>query len=129
MLSTSSLDEWLVDIKEIVPEVEETILTRKAPSSGAPAQPSNPAPTAPGKPALPPGRVAGRIETQLTTAQRELVNRKAAECVDVLAHLTPQNVILEEFPKFDMSRVPECREAAKQLLKQLGRQGAAVVVG
>ena len=128
-LTTSSLDQWLQDVKQVIPDLEERMITtRSQPGRKGPAPPPGTAPDGT-RPELPPGRVVGTIETRLTPAQREVLNRKASDCMQILAHLSPQNVIPEEFPTFDISRIPEYRSGAKQLLKLMGRESTGVVVG
>ena len=130
-LTTSSLDQWLADVKEVLPEIDEETTAGQPQPGSTPQGTSPPAESAPDadKPALPPGRVAGRIETQLTPQERSLLNRKASDCLDVLAYLSPKNVIPEEFPDFEISKVPDYRRAAKQLLKLMGRRSSGVLVG
>lgn len=130
-LTTSSLDQWLADVKKVLPEIDEEMAAGQAQPGPTPKETTpRAARRADGaKPALPPGRVAGRIETQLTPKERSLLNRKASDCLDVLAYLSPKNVIPEEFPDFELSKVPDYRRAAKQLLKLMGRRSSGVLVG
>ena len=130
-LTTSSLDQWLRDVKQAIPDLEERMLNGRRPPGQAGPAPAPPGGTGPegARPDLPPGRVVGTIETQLTPEQRAILNRKASDCMQILAHLSPPNVIPEEFPTFDISRIPEYRRGARQLLKLMGRESTGVVVG
>ena len=129
-LTTSSLDRWLDDVRQAIPDLDERMISSRSqpgPDTPKPAPQPGPAPAG-DRPELPPGRV-GTIQTQLTPQQRAILNRKASDCMQILAHLSPQNVIPEEFPTFDISRVPEYRGAAKKLLKLMGQESTGVVVG
>ena len=70
----------------------------------------------------------GVLPTQLTAAQKTVLDRKSRECLEVLAYMDDGNIFPREFPKFPMDRIPEYRKAAKQLLKLMGPTGATVTV-
>ena len=70
----------------------------------------------------------GVLPVQLTAAQKIVLDRKALECLEVLAYMDQKNIFPNEFPNFPMDRIPEYRQAAKELLRLMGQAGATAAV-
>jgi len=47
--------------------------------------------------------------------------------MEVLAYMHRDNIIPREFPKFQLSKIPEYRKTAKQMLTMMGRDGSTLV--
>ncbi len=132
-LATASLDEWLKDVKQVVPDLEQKlgIATLKA-GRGADdlrrlANQSKPAPAAEDQPSgLPAG--GGKIKANFTAEERALLGRKANDCMEILAYMDPKNIYPAEFPTFQLNKIPDYRRAAKQLVVAMGPAGASAVV-
>jgi hypothetical protein len=72
-------------------------------------------------------RRGGQILADLTPQQQALLARKGQDCLELLAYLDPKNIIPREFPNFQLNKVPEYRQAAKQLLGAMGPDGTRQV--
>jgi len=128
-LTSSSLDDWLSDVKQAIPDVMKRLNTsemvsgqglealRKRAKEGANSSGSGRFP-----------RRAGTIESELTPQQQALLGRKADDCLEALAFMKPENIFPEEFPNFPMDKIPGYRDAAAKLLHLMGRPGVAAVV-
>ena len=126
-LTTSSLDEWLADVKAAVPDImarvtESELRAGRDLSELRKGQGKDDSVVG-GRP-----RRGGQIESRLTPQQQELLGRKANDCLEALAFMDPRNIFPEEFPRFDMSAIPQYRDTAKKLLRLMGSQGTAAVV-
>ena len=69
-----------------------------------------------------------KIISQLTPQQQELLGRKAEDALEALAFMDPANIFPEEFPRFDLSKVPQYRETAVKLLRLMGPVGTRAVI-
>ncbi|HWB12185.1 MAG TPA: hypothetical protein VG826_23360 [Pirellulales bacterium] len=133
-LATSSLDQWLADVKAAVPNLDKKMSSselkaghdlsefkkgrEKNGSSGSDKKPGKGAP-----------RQGGSIAAELTPEQQQLVGRKANDCLEALAFMDPKNIFPREFPNFQLEKIPKYHKAAKQLLSLMGPVGATAVVG
>ena len=127
-LATGSLDEWLQDIKSVVPDLDNR-LSNSSLRSGTSLeelkerrQSANAADSAT-KPVA-----GGKIQSNLTAQQQAVLARKANDCMEVLAYMKRENIFPHEFPDFPLHRMTEYRNTAKQLLQMMGPAGAAAVV-
>lgn len=135
-LSTASLDEWMADVKAAIPDIVQKmqqqagaaeISAHRGPKALQKAVDQAAGKADPESATGPPrGR---RIETELTPQQRELLGRKANDCLQVMAYMDRRNIIPEEFPRFSLGAIPKYRNAAKQLMKAMGSAGATPLVG
>jgi hypothetical protein len=131
-LTTSSLDQWLADVKAAVPSLDKKMRSNEVKAgrdlselkkgrdkngdSGSGSKPGGP-------------RKAGSMVAELTPEEQQLVGRKANDCLEALAFMDPGNIFPREFPNFQLKRIPEYHKAAKQLLGLMGPVGATAVVG
>ncbi|HVW39568.1 MAG TPA: hypothetical protein VHB99_19755, partial [Pirellulales bacterium] len=128
-LTTSSLEEWLGDVQRAIPDIlkraTETELRAgrgfKDLKKSRPGQEKE-------RPNAPADRRGRQIESTLTPQQQELLGRKAEDALEALAFMDPNNIFPEEFPRFDLSKVPQYRETAVKLLKLMGPVGTRAVV-
>ncbi len=112
-LATRSLDQWLdqnfSDLKATLPNLKEQIeagevragldyqaLQERAKAASAPTTPKSK--TGPGK--------AGTLVGKLNPQQQALMGQKAADCLEILACMNPQNIIPAEFPDFQLQQIP-----------------------
>jgi hypothetical protein len=124
-LATASLDEWLRDLRRGIPDFDarlgrttltagrgpEGLIDRAAAAGGAAGGSDR----------------GASIQANLTPEQQALLGRKANDCMEVLAYMHPNNIIPREFPKFKLSKIPEYRQTAKQMLAMMGRDGSSLV--
>ena len=130
-LVTSSLDQWLNDVQQAIPQLRGAFgntelrasrdieqLKRRAKEAG----PSS-------KSSLGSGLIArGRLQVDLSPEQQQVLMRKGKDGLEVLAFLEPKNVFPHEFPNFPLQRIPQYRQAAKRILHLMGRDGTRMVV-
>lgn len=124
-LATSSLDDWLRDIKAVVPDLDNR-LKRAGLRGGANLedlkkknQGGGPDDGAP--------RAGGKLQNALTAQEQAVLARKANDCLEVLAYMKNENIFPSEFPMFPLGRMTEYRQTAKQLLEVMGPAGASAV--
>lgn len=128
-LATSSLEEWLSDVQRAIPDIlkraNETELRagrgledlrKSRPNQGK------------DRPNAAADRRGRQILSTLTPQQQELLGRKADDALEALAFMEPNNIVPEEFPRFDLSKIPQYRETAVKLLKLMGPVGTRAVV-
>jgi hypothetical protein len=174
-LTTSSLDEWLADVQNAIPDLlkraNETELhagrgledLKKGTSQNQPdtsqnqsGTPKNRLGVLTDRPGMPKNQTGtpkkktrtlenetgtpknqtgmtgpqrGRqIVSQLTPQQQELLGRKAEDALEALAFMDPANIFPQEFPRFDLSKIPQYRETAVKLLKLMGPVGTRAVI-
>jgi hypothetical protein len=130
-MATASLDEWLnktfADLKTSLPDIKEQLraaeatagtniadLQKRAQQAGAADDKSGLA------------QKAG-LRGKLSAQQQMLLGRKAADCLEILGCMNPQNIFPAEFPNFPMQQIPRYRDAAKQLLTMMGSAGGSAV--
>ncbi|HVX64156.1 MAG TPA: hypothetical protein VHC19_26270 [Pirellulales bacterium] len=131
-LTTSSLADWLSDVKTAVPDVLKRLdqtemravgnldeLKRRVKSSAGEREKEQGGSGRPGR--------AGVIDAELSPQQRALLSRKANDCLEALAFMTPDNIFPEEFPKFPMEKMDQYRQTATKLLAIMGKQGTEAV--
>ncbi|MBN2578152.1 MAG: hypothetical protein JXB10_04100 [Pirellulales bacterium] len=129
-LVTKSLDEWMKDVKQAIPDIDARLsgaqlqsgrdLKKLAKKAADTQQKKGPLSGA--------ARNAGQIQSDLTPQQRALLGRKGRDCLEILAYMDPKNIIPREFPDFPLQKVPEYRTAAKQLLGVMGPEGTRQVL-
>lgn len=132
-LATASLEEWLRDIKQAVPDIEKRMNTAALRAGRDPealkkmlaeARDANDSATTADS-----GIFGRQIQTQFTEQERALLGRKARDSLEILAFMDPKNIFPREFPRFQLEKIPEYRKAAKSLLKAMGPVGADAVAG
>lgn len=129
-LATSSLDQWLQGFRQSMPDLDERLnaLRENELKSGRDpevlkeraAQGTSEKPTA--KPAR-----RGSLQSNLDAQQRALMGFQGSQCLEVMAYLDPKNIFPEEFPTFQLSKIPEYRRAAKEVLQAMGPEGTRLV--
>jgi hypothetical protein len=145
-LGSSSIDMWLQDVRSAIPGFA---VNTAASGDPTPGKPGSATPNKRGLPTLPtrtpataytsggdspsPGyesryKPGGELPAQLTVQQKAVLDRKARECLELLAFMEPKNIFPHEFPNFPMARIPEYRQAAKELLQVMGPTGTTVTV-
>jgi len=129
-LVTGSIDEWMADLKRAIPDLDQRMSSGSLGSESqmtssrdvrALQEKANQAQSGGSRTAKP--RRGGTIQSALTPEQQALLGRKANDCMQLLAYLSPQNVIPQEFPDFPMGRMGQYRDAAKKLLGAMGSEG------
>ncbi len=128
-LATSSLDQWLQDVRTGIPDLAQRLggsSLQSGRGSEAIKRAAESASAAPDQTARESAR-GGTIQANLTPQQRALLGRKANDCMDVLAFMDQGNIIPREFPNFQLGKMGEYRDAAKRLLGIMGAGGAEVV--
>lgn len=131
-LTSSSLSDWLSDVKAAVPDVLKRLdqtelravgnldeLKRRVKTSSSKQEKEGGNSGRPGR--------AGVIEAELSPQQRALLSRKADDCLEALAFMMPENIFPEEFPKFPVDQIGKYRETAAKLLGIMGQQGTSAV--
>jgi len=128
-LATASLDEWLSDVKRAIPDLDSRLGKSTLTAGRGPEGLIDRAAAAEGSAGDLPGGPDRRasIQSNLTAEQRALLGRKANDCVEVLAYMHPKNIIPREFPRFQLSKIPEYRKTAKQMLAMMGPEGSSAV--
>jgi len=128
-LTTSSLDDWLSDVKQAIPDVMQRLNStelvsgqglealRKRAKEGRASGGSGRFP-----------RRAGTIESDLTPQQQALLGRKADDCLEALAFMKPENILPSEFPDFPLQKLGTYHDTASKLLRMMGRPGVTAVV-
>ena len=130
-LSTASLDEWMNDIKTQVPQVSSRIDKSSLKSGQGPEELQRLAEEAaqrgaPPKAGAPPQ--AGQLNANFTPEQVALLGRKANDCLEIMAFMDNRNIFPREFPRFQLSQIPNYRKNAKALLSAMGPVGSKSVV-
>lgn len=127
-LTTSSLEEWLGDVQRAIPDIlKRATETELHAGRGLDELKKKRQAAKDQRGMLGPQR-GRRIESQLTPQQQELLGRKAEDALEALAFMDPANIYPEEFPRFDLSKVPQYRETAVKLLKLMGPVGTRAVI-
>ena len=133
-LTTSSLDDWLADVKRAVPDVLQRLNATEM-TAGEGLEALRKRNQAAGRQS---GVIGGarrpldrsrKIDSQLTVQQQALLGRKADDCLEALAFMLPENIVPEEFPNFPMEKINLYRDTASKLLRLMGRPGVSSVVG
>jgi len=129
-MATRSLDEWLADVRRGIPNLDLgaggtaemrsgrdlDALRSEAAQAGTPRPPARPT-------------RRGSLDIRYSPQQQALLARKGNDCLEILAYMDPQNIYPSEFPNFQLSKIPEYQQAAKQLLKAMGPDGTRLVAG
>lgn len=128
-LLTSSLDQWLSQLSQAVPEVEEALGSSQLKAGTDPDALREMVAKAKGKKSKGGGTVSGgKLQAQLSARQQELLaNLAAKDCLEILAYMDPKNILPHEFPDFPLERCGEFRAAAKKLVRLMGKRGTAAV--
>lgn len=127
-LTTSSLDEWLGDVQQAIPDIlKRATETELHAGRGLEDLKNKRQGTAKNQPGMGPQR-GRQIISQLTPQQQELLGRKAEDALEALAFMDPANIFPQEFPRFDLSQIPKYRETAVKLLKLMGPVGTRAVI-
>lgn len=128
-LTTSSLDEWLSDVKQAIPDVMKRLDSSELVSGQGleELRKRTQAGKTPGRTRGLPNRTR-TIDSELSPQQQALLGRKADDCIEALAFMQPDNIVPEEFPNFPMDKIDAYRDTAAKLLRLMGRPGASAVV-
>ncbi|MCA9208959.1 MAG: hypothetical protein KDA55_11410, partial [Planctomycetales bacterium] len=141
-LATSSLDQWMSQVKQAMPKVElsqkpaakdgSSTLRAGAGAAGlreALARGGQPANDDAEQPAAGRGPVrGGSLQANMTPQEQALMARQVAQCLEILAYMDPKNIFPREFPTFQMQQIPAYRQAAKGVLAATGDVGSQAVV-
>ena len=128
-LATRSLDEWLSDVNRAIPDLKERFDSTELQSGRDLSKLKERVDAAGSKQAAPRLGPRGRIQSDLTPWQQALLARKANDCLEILAYLDRKNIFPQEFPNFQLDRIPEYRKTAGQLLRLMGPEGTRQVAG
>lgn len=128
-LTTSSLDDWLSDVKQAIPDVMKRLDSSEMVSGQGleELRKRTQAGKTQGKASGLPNR-ARKIDSELSPQQQALLGRKADDCIEALAFMKPENIVPDEFPNFPMDKIDAYRDTAAKLLRMMGRPGANAVV-
>jgi hypothetical protein len=130
-LGSGSIDDWLRDVQTAVPGFAANLTSSRSPTGVAQGNKPNKPPQGSEKPGPAPGDAdyrPGGVPPNLTAQQQSVLERKARDCLEVLAYMDPKNIYPREFPDFPLEKIPEYRQTAKQLLGLMGPTGTAAVV-
>lgn len=131
-MTTTSLDDWMRDLKTQVPQIGEQLSTADL-KAGVGAEGlkkkleelKNKPVQAAEKKKRPDG---GKMYAELTPQQKALLERKAADALEVLAYLDRGNIYPAEFPDFPVEKINDYRAVAKELLEAMGPGGTSAIV-
>lgn len=128
-LTTSSLEEWLGDVQRAIPDILKRANETELRAGRGLADLKKTRPNqGKGRPNASGDQRGRQILSTLTPQQQELLGRKADDALEALAFMDPNNIFPEEFPRFDLSKVPQYRETAVKLLKLMGPVGTRAVI-
>ncbi|MEO8166319.1 MAG: hypothetical protein ABI619_13075, partial [Betaproteobacteria bacterium] len=136
VLQVDSIDAWLRDAKAAIPDLDQQLGSsslragrsiedlRKLGEKRSPKKQADAPNAKRGTPVL-----GGNLQAKLTDEQQALLARKANDCLQVLAFMKEGNIIPREFPQFQIGKMAEYRQTAKQLLGLMGPSGKQAVLG
>lgn len=128
-LATSSLEEWLGDVQRAIPDIlKRATETELRAGRGLEDLRKSRPDQGKERPNAPADQRGRQIISTLTPQQQELLGRKADDALEALAFMDPNNIFPEEFPRFDLSKIPQYRETAVKLLKLMGPVGTRAVI-
>jgi len=124
-LVTNSLDQWVSQLSQKVPEVGQALSGGEL-RAGESLQELKK--KAQGQAATGAQGGKGKLQTQLTAQQQAMLAELAAnDCLEILAYMDPKNILPNEFPNFPLERCGEFRSTAKRLIRLMGAQGTSAV--
>ncbi len=139
-LSTGSLDDWMNQLKRSVPDLDQRLSKVKDGTGTASLQSGRGIDALRQKarqldgqantsPASQPTRInrTGRIGADMTRDQM-VSARLANDCLEVLQYMNRDNIIPQEFPTFQLEKMPEYKKAAQQILRAIGPEGTSAAV-
>ncbi|MCL6505293.1 MAG: hypothetical protein K6T86_21675, partial [Pirellulales bacterium] len=123
-LLTNSLDQWVSQLSQTVPEVGQALSGGELRAGESLKELKKKA--AQGKAATGAQGGKGKLQTHLTAQQQTMLARLAAnDCLEILAYMDPKNILPYEFPDFPLERCGEFRSTAKRLIRLMGAQGTS----
>jgi hypothetical protein len=129
-LASASIDEWLSDVKSAVPDLNNRLGSSLKAGRGAEdlKRLANQAKTT-GESESQGKAPQGKLKANFTPQEQALLGRKANDCMEILAYMDTKNIFPREFPTFQLEKIPEYRNAAKQLLEAMGPSGGSAIAG
>lgn len=124
-LATKSLDDWLSELKRAIPDLDKRLQEHGLRASNDIEALKRRVEV--GKKRAPGPTAGGKIHAEFTPEQLALLERKAADCMEVLAYMKPENIYPREFPDFQLQKIPEYRKTATALLQMMGLPGGKAV--
>ena len=131
-MSTSSIDDWLNDLKTVIPDIKDRLKTTDLQSSAdleslkkklEEAKKNPPKTTTTTTPPR-----GGKLDvSKMSPQQKALLGKKAMDCMEILAWLDRPNIYPSEFPMFPVEKIGLYRATAKELLGVMGPAGVSAI--